>query len=263
MNCKNCNVNIKEGARFCTRCGHPTSDTSKEIFDSKRWGVAVLNFLRGMPHETWKKIVLVGGILTFFYGIIIGLLSFIILRSTDSVFAKKMLKRSFFIWIIWLCVYGFAAGGYFLYYDYKQNPGRWSLTIENATNKANEKRLPNKANKKLVKANFKSNKDFFAAFKKVLKTKDYNQIAEFCNFPFDDFTLGPIEKDEFIREFSLSSEEIKKIVSTKSPKKNENEYYIEINETCFIGFKQNKKGYWKWYYVTCGDGDDIIIDDNI
>jgi len=103
MYCPKCGNQINAGVRFCNKCGcempmEKRYEKTSENFNS------LLNFLRSFPQKTWQTVVIVSGILTGPYGIIAGILGFLIWNQTDSPFAKKLLKISGFIWIIWIII---------------------------------------------------------------------------------------------------------------------------------------------------------------
>jgi len=117
--CSKCGNLVKEDSRFCPNCGNELFQEDTSISASNDFK-KILNYLRNVPQKTWQTIIIICSILTAIYGIIGGIIGFLIWNRKDNNFAKRLMKISAIIWGIWIIVIATVYFGY-EYYQEQQN----------------------------------------------------------------------------------------------------------------------------------------------
>ncbi len=96
--------------------------TDSNVLESSSTGLNILNyvksFFKNLSQKNWMILNTILSTLLFIYGIIIGILAFLYWRKSDIALAKKLLKRSFIVWLAWALILGsFFIYNYFLHHQ--------------------------------------------------------------------------------------------------------------------------------------------------
>ena len=94
--------------------------------------------------------------------------------------------------------------------------------------------------------------EFFKEFKATVGEKNIQKLADFVRFPFDS-QGSQMSKQDFIKTFSFTEDEIEKIKKTPSPTKYDSESYGINSESYGITFKKDKFGNWRWVSIFYGE----------
>ena len=96
---------------------------------------------------------------------------------------------------------------------------------------------------------------FFPAFKQALASKNTHTVAQFAQFPLQFATLT-IAEPEFHSQFPLNDDQIRVIIDTQAPTRDQDGSYGIHTPQFGIEFQRNRDGYWKWTSVYFGEEGD-------
>lgn len=95
--------------------------------------------------------------------------------------------------------------------------------------------------------------EFFRAFQEAAASSDVSTLAECVAFPFDQ-QMAMMTKDEFIRNYKMSGDELRLLLATAAPTRYEGDLGYGVNTPVFaMSFKRNSRGYWKWTDIYYGE----------
>jgi len=94
--------------------------------------------------------------------------------------------------------------------------------------------------------------EFFTEFKATVGERNIQKLADFVRFPFDS-QGSQMSKQDFIKNFSFTEDEIEEIKKTPSPTKYDSESYGINSESYGITFEKDKFGNWRWVSIFYGE----------